>query len=75
RYSRRNYGDYRINETYIIGDFVYVKRLGLNYKLASKYNGPYQIIQQLNESIYRLQNPNELNEIFNVHTSRLRRCY
>ncbi|CAM2726315.1 unnamed protein product [Rotaria socialis] len=73
--SKQRYDANRMNETYIIGDFVYVKRLGLNYKLASKYNGPYQIIQQLNESIYRLQNPNELNEIFNVHTSRLRRCY
>ncbi|CAF4490399.1 unnamed protein product, partial [Rotaria magnacalcarata] len=75
RYSRRNYGDYRTNEIYLIGDFVYVKRLGLNHKLSSIYDGPYQIIEQSNESIYRLQNPNELNEIFNVHTDRLHRCY
>ncbi|CAM4839442.1 unnamed protein product [Rotaria magnacalcarata] len=75
RYSRRNYGDYRTNEIYLIGDFVYVKRLGLNHKLSSIYDGPYQIIEQSNESIYRLQNPNELNEIFNAHTDRLHRCY
>ncbi|CAF4662208.1 unnamed protein product [Rotaria socialis] len=75
RYSRRNYGAYRTNQIYLNGDFVYVKRLGLNHKLSSKYDGPYQIIQQLNESVYRLQNPNELKEIFNVHTSRLHRCY
>ncbi|CAF5089536.1 unnamed protein product, partial [Rotaria magnacalcarata] len=43
--SKQRYDANRMNETYIIGDFVYVKRLGLNYKLASKYNGPYQIIQ------------------------------
>ncbi|CAM4869106.1 unnamed protein product [Rotaria socialis] len=73
--SKYHYDAHRTNEIHSIGDFVYVKQLKLNYKLAPKYIGPYQIIQQLNDSIYRLQNPNELNEIINAHTNRIRRCY
>jgi hypothetical protein len=57
---------------YSIGDFIYVKRLGLNYKLTHKYYGPYQIIQQLNESTYRIQNPNDLHEIINIHVNQIR---
>jgi hypothetical protein len=60
---------------YSIGDFVYVKRLGLNYKLTPKYYGPYQIIQVLNDVTYRIQNPNDLYEIINIHVNRIRRCY
>jgi len=73
--SKRHYDAYRTNEIYSIGNFVYVKKLKLEHKFAPKYVGPYQIIQQLNDSIYRLQNPHDLNEIINVHTNRLRRCY
>ncbi|CAF4851479.1 unnamed protein product [Rotaria sp. Silwood1] len=73
--SKRNYDTNRTNNIYLIGDFVYIKRLGLIHKLAPKYAGPYQIIQQLNDSIYRVQNTNDLNEIINVHINRIRQCY
>ena len=63
----------RTNELYTVGDFVYVKQLGLVSKLNPKFIGPYQVIQEMNSSIYRLQNPNDLREIFNVHVNRLRR--
>ena len=63
----------RTNELYTVGDFVYIKQLGFVSKLNPKFIGPYQVIQQINSSIYRLQNPNNLREIFNVHINRLRR--
>jgi hypothetical protein len=65
----------RQHEHYSIGEFVYMKQLGLIHKLAPKFIGPYQIIQQLNVSTYRIQNPDDLNEILNVHINRLRRFY
>ncbi|CAF1215102.1 unnamed protein product [Rotaria sordida] len=73
--SKQRYDANRTNEIYSIGDFVYFKRIGLGHKLTPKYRGPYQIIQQLNESIYRIQNPNNLYDIINVHVNRLRRFY
>ena len=73
--SKQRYDNNRTNEVYTIGDFVYVKRHGFGYKLTQKYFGPYQIIQQLNESVYRIQNPNDLHEIINIHVNRLRRWY
>jgi hypothetical protein len=73
--SKRRYDANRANETYSIGDYVYVKQLGLNSKLTPKYVGPYQVIQQLNASVYRIQNPNKLHEILNIHANRLRRDY
>ncbi|CAF3952238.1 unnamed protein product [Rotaria sp. Silwood1] len=75
RRSKQRYDANRTNNTYFIGDFVYVRRLGLHHKLAPKYDAPYQIIQQLNESTYRIQNPNDLYEIVNVHVNRLRSFY
>ncbi|CAF2846048.1 unnamed protein product, partial [Rotaria sp. Silwood2] len=73
--SKQHYDTNRTNNIYSIGDFVYIKRLGLNHKLAPKYVGPYQVIQQLNNSTYRVQNPTDLHQIINVHTNRIRRCY
>ena len=73
--SKERYDANRTNDIYLIGDFVYVKQLGLIHKLAPKYNGPYQVIQQLHESTYRVQNPNDLYEIITVHVNRLRRYY
>ncbi|CAF1478973.1 unnamed protein product, partial [Adineta steineri] len=73
--SKERYDLNRSNQIYSVGDFVYVKRLGYQNKLTQKYNGPYQVIQQLNDSTYRIQNPNDLYEIINVHVNRTRRCY
>jgi transposase InsO family protein len=73
--SKQHYDANRRHENYFVGDYAYVKRLGLNCKLTPKYDGPYQVIQQLNESTYRVQNPNDLFEILNVHVNRFRRYY
>ena len=51
-------------------------KIGFNQKNAPrKYVGPYQVIQRLNDSVYRVQNPMDLNEIMNIHINRIRRCY
>ena len=73
--SKQRHDSHRTNNVYSIGDFVFIKRLGLHGKFDKKYAGPYQVVQQLNNSIYRLQNPNDLRQMMNVHTNRLRRCY
>ena len=73
RRSKQRYDADRMNEKHGIGEFVYIRKLGLNKKLSPKYLGPYQVIQQLNDSIYRVQNPMKMNEILTVHTNRIRR--
>ena len=75
RKSQQRHDNNRLNDLYEVGDFVYVKRLGLCRKLDRKYNGPYQVIQQLNSSIYRIQDPTDLRVIMNIHINRLRRYY
>ena len=75
RKSQERHDNNRSNDLYVAGDFVYVKRLDPCRKLERKYNGPYQVIQQLNQSIYRIQDPNDLRVIMNIHINRLRRYY
>ena len=53
--SKKRYDANRTNETYSIGDYVYVKQLGVTSKLTPKYIDPYQVIQQLNASEDRIQ--------------------
>jgi transposase InsO family protein len=72
--SKQRYNVNRSNEKYSVGDFVYMKRLGFIHKLSAKYTGPYQVIQVLNDCTYRIQNPENLRELMNVHASRIRRC-
>lgn len=75
RRSKQRYDANRSDQTHSIGDFVYVKRLGFLHKFERKFDGPFQVIQLLNHSTYRLQNPNDLSQIINVNVNRLRRCY
>lgn len=70
--SKNRYDNHRSNKNYEIGEFIYIRKLGLNQKLSSKYFGPYQVIQQLNNSVYRVQNPVDMNEILRVHANRIR---
>lgn len=72
--SKTRHDAHRTNDLHDIGQFVYIRRLGLNRKLSSKYVGPFQIIQQMNHSIYRVQNPMKLNEILTVHVNRIKSC-
>lgn len=70
---KERYDRNRPNEIFDVGDFVYVQVIGLRPKLAPKYDGPYQVIQRLNSCCFRVQNINDLREIINVHSNRLRR--
>jgi len=54
-----------------VGDYVYLKvspmkcvqRFGVKRKLARRYIGPYQIIEQKGKVAYKLQLPPEMNAI------------
>ena len=57
-----------------VGDYVYLKvspmkgvqRFGVKRKLAPRYVGPYQIIEQNGEVAYKLQLSPEMSAIFDV---------
>lgn len=72
RKSKTRHDAHRTNDKHSIGQFVYIRRLGLHKKLSAKYVGPYQIIQHMKNSIYRVQNPTKLDEILTVHVNRIR---
>jgi hypothetical protein len=66
-----------------VGDHVYlkvspmkgVKHFGVKRKLASRYVGPYQILERSGKVAYKLQLPPELGTIFLVfHVSQLKKC-
>ena len=52
-----------------------VQRFGVKRKLAPRYVGLFQIIEQKGEVADKLQVPPEMSAIFNVfHVSQLKRC-
>nr|CAB3503810.1 unnamed protein product [Digitaria exilis] len=66
-----------------VGDHVYLKvsptkgvqRFGLKGKLAPRYIGPYEIIQQCGPVAYQVKLPEKLSAVHNVfHVSQLKRC-
>jgi len=66
-----------------VGDYVYlkvspmkgVKRFGVKRKLAPRYVGPYQIIENSGKVAYRVQLPPEMGAVFRVfHVSQLKKC-
>jgi hypothetical protein len=66
-----------------VGDHVYLKvsprkginRFGVRGKLAPRYIGPFQIIQQWGPVAYRLKLPDHLSAVHNVfHVSQLKKC-
>ena len=81
---QKSYADKRRRPlTLEVGDYVYLKvspikgvqRFGVKRKLAPRYVGPYQIIEQKEKVTYKLQLPPEMSTIFNVfHVSQLRKC-
>jgi transposase InsO family protein len=73
--SKQRHDASRRDQIYSIGDFVFVKRLGMNEKFAPKYDGPYQIIGKINDLVYRVQNPNDLNDTMRIHVNRTRQCH
>ena len=66
-----------------VGDHVYlrvsptqgVQRFGVKGKLAPRYVGPYEIIEECGPVAYRLRFPSQLAAIHNVfHVSQLKKC-
>ena len=66
-----------------VGDHVYlwvsptkgVQRFGIKSKLATRYIGPYEIIEECGPVAYRLRLPSQLAAIHNVfHVSQLKKC-
>ena len=66
-----------------VGDHVYlrvsptkgVQRFGIKGKLAPRYIGPYEIIEECGPVAYQLQLPSQLAAIHNVfHVSQLKKC-
>ena len=67
----------------MVGDHVYlrvsptrgVQRFGVRGKLAPRYVGPYEIIEECGPVAYRLRLPSRLAAIHNVfHISQLKKC-
>jgi len=65
------------------GDYVYLKvssmigvhRFGIHGKLAPRYVGPYQVLEQYGPVAYRLQLLDILSAVHNVfHVSQLKKC-
>ena len=67
----------------MVGDHIYlrvsptrgVQRFGVKGKLAPRYVGPYEIIEECGPVAYRLRLPSRLAAIHNVfHISQLKKC-
>ena len=66
----------------MVGNHVYlrvsptrgVQRFGVKGKLAPRYVGPYEIIEECGPVAYRLRLPSRLADIHNVFLSQLKKC-
>jgi hypothetical protein len=81
---QKSYADIRRRPLqFQIGDFVYlrvsptrgVQRFGVKGKLAPRYIGPFEILEDCGPVAYRLQLPPQLAAIHNIfHVSQLKKC-
>jgi hypothetical protein len=82
--QQKSYADIRRRPLqFQVGDFVYlrvsptrsVQRFGVKGKLASRYIGPFEILEDCGPVAYRLQLPPQLAAIHNIfHVSQLKKC-
>jgi hypothetical protein len=81
---QKSYADKRRRPlVFQVGDYVYLKvspmkgvsRFGVKGKLAPRYIGPFQIIQQCGKVAYKLKLPEQLSAVHNVfHVSQMKKC-
>jgi hypothetical protein len=81
---QKSYADHRgRNLSFEVGDFVYLKvspmrglrRFKIRGKLATRYIGPFKILEQRGEVAYQLELPPQLSDVHDVfHVSQLRKC-
>ncbi|WVZ93973.1 hypothetical protein U9M48_039919 [Paspalum notatum var. saurae] len=81
---QKSYADVRRGDlTFKVDDFVYLKvslmrgirRFNMKGKLASRYIGPFKIVERKGEVAYKLELPSNLSGIHNVfHVSQLKKC-
>jgi hypothetical protein len=76
-------GNQRRELRFQVGDYVYLKLspmrglccFRIRGKLASRYNGPFKILEQRGEVTYQLELPPQLSDVCDVfHVSQLRKC-
>ena len=82
--QQKSYFDKRMDPLKLkVGDHVYlrvfptrgVQRFGVKGKLAPRYVGPYEIIEECGLVAYQLRLPSRLAAIHNVfHISQLKKC-
>jgi hypothetical protein len=81
---QKSYVDHRRRKlSFRVGDFVYLKvspmrglyHFKIRGKLASRYIGPFKILEQRGEVAYQLELPPQLTDVHDVfHISQLRMC-
>jgi hypothetical protein len=81
--QKSNADDRRRKLSFEVGDFVYLKvspmrgfhRFKIHEKLATRYIGPFKILEQRGEVAYQLELPLQLSDVHNVFLiSQLRKC-
>ncbi|XP_020673782.1 uncharacterized protein LOC110093287 [Dendrobium catenatum] len=79
--QQKYYNQKHIFVEFHVGDFVYVKvslmkgvnRFGRVSKLSLRYVGPFEILERIGKSAYKLLLSNQMSDIYNVfHISSLR---
>jgi hypothetical protein len=82
--QQKSYADKRRRDlSFEIGDFIYLKvspmrgthRFKVKGKLATRYVGPFKIIDRKGEVAYQIKLPPQLSEVHDVfHVSQLKKC-
>lgn len=81
---QKSYADHRMQPIrFDVGSFVYLRvspmkgmhRFGVKGKLAPRYIGPFQILEQRGHVAYKLKLPESLSSVHDVfHVSQLKKC-
>jgi hypothetical protein len=81
---QKSYADKRMRDlSFEVGDFVYLKvspmrgtrRFKVKRKLATRYVGPFKIVDRKGEVAYQLELPPQLSDVHDVfHVSQLKKC-